>query len=159
VTEKTRSSLTMPSDREVSMTRVFNAPRELVFAAYTDPRHVPNWWGLRRSTTIVDKMDVRPGGLWRYIQREPDGAEYGFNGEYREVVPPERLVYTFEFEGLPGHVVVDTVTFEEEENGKTRVTALSLFANVEDRDGMVASGMEFGANESWDRLEELLATL
>jgi uncharacterized protein YndB with AHSA1/START domain len=149
----------MPSDREVSMTRVFNAPRELVFAAYTDPRHVPNWWGLRRSTTIVDKMDVRPGGLWRYIQREPDGAEYGFNGEYREVVPPERLVYTFEFEGLPGHVVVDTVTFEEEENGKTRVTALSLFANVEDRDGMVASGMEFGANESWDRLEELLATL
>jgi uncharacterized protein YndB with AHSA1/START domain len=159
VTEKTRSSLTMPSDREVSMTRVFNAPRELVFAAYTDPRHVPNWWGLRRSTTIVDKMDVRPGGLWRYIQREPDGAEYGFNGEYREVVPPERLVYTFEFEGLPGHVVVDTVTFEEEENGKTRVTALSLFANVEDRDGMVSSGMEFGANQSWDRLEELLATL
>lgn len=141
------------------MTRVFNAPRDLVFAAYTDPKHVPNWWGLRRSTTIVDKMDVRPGGLWRYIQREPDGAEYGFNGEYREVVPPEKLVYTFEFEGLPGHVVVDTVTFEEEENGKTRVTALSHFANVEDRDGMVASGMEFGANQSWDRLEELLATL
>jgi uncharacterized protein YndB with AHSA1/START domain len=159
VTEKTSTStLTLPSDREVSMTRLFDAPRELVFAAYTDPRHVPHWWGLRSSTTIVDKMDLRPGGLWRYIQRTSDGKEYGFNGEYREVVPPARLVYTFEFEGLPGHVVVDTVTFEEE-NGKTRVTTLSLFANVEDRDGMVSSGMEFGANESWDRLAELLATL
>lgn len=152
------STMTMPSDREVSMTRVFNAPRELVFAAYTDPKHVANWWGLRSSTTIVDKMDARPGGEWRYIQRSADGTEYGFRGEYLEVVPPEKLVYTFEFEGMPGHIVTDSLTFEEA-GGKTKLTSLSLFASQEDRDGMVESGMEYGANESWDQLEELLATL
>lgn len=153
----TASSLTTPSDREIVMTRVFDAPRELVFNAYTDPEAVPQWWGLRRSTTIVDRMDVRPGGTWRFIQREADGNEYAFNGEYLEVTPPERLVNTFEFELMPGHIIEDTATFEDL-GGKTRVTVTSLFANVEDRDGMLQSGMEEGAVESWDRLAEYLAS-
>lgn len=103
-------------------------------------------------------MDVKPGGLWRFIERDADGNEFAFNGEYKEIVPPERLAYTFEFEGLPGHVVLETVTFEEQ-NGKTKVKVLALFDSVEDRDGMLQSGMEVGANESHDRLAELLVDL
>jgi uncharacterized protein YndB with AHSA1/START domain len=152
------TTYTTPSDREIGMTRVFNAPRELVYQAYTDPNHVPHWWGPRRMTTTVNTMDVRPGGAWRVVQRDPEGNEYGFRGEYREVVPPERLVYTFEFEGMPGHILGETVTFEEQD-GKTTVTSTALFDSVEDRDGMLESGMESGAIESWDRLAELLERL
>jgi uncharacterized protein YndB with AHSA1/START domain len=155
---KQNASLTTPSDREIVMTRVFDAPRALVWEAYTDPKQIPQWWGLRSHTTIVDELDVRPGGKWRYIQRAADGAEYAFHGEYREIVPPSRLVSTFEFEGMPGHVVVDTATFDEVD-GKTRVTVTSLFASTEDRDGMLQSGMAEGANETWDRLAELLERL
>ena len=160
MTEKTigATTFTVVSDLELRMSRVFDAPRELVFAAYTDPKHVPNWWGMRNSTTIVDTMDVRPGGRWRYIQRAADGTEWAFNGEYRDVVPPERLVSTFIFEGMPDKVVVDSATFDEHD-GKTTVTVISSFASVEDRNGMLQSGMESGAAESWDRLAELLATL
>ena len=111
--------------------------------------------GVRSLTTIVDKMDVRPGGLWRFVQRGPDGNEYAFKGEYREIVPPERLVYTFEFEGMPGHVILETVTFEEHD-GKTKLTDRSLFQSGEDRDGMLSSGMEQGAAETMDRLAVLL---
>ena len=153
------STLTMPSDREIVMTRVFDAPRELVFKAYTDPNLIPQWWGLRSNTTTVDKMDVRPGGVWRFIQHDADGNEFGFNGEYREIVPPERLVNTFEFEGMPGHIIVDTAMFEELPDGKTKLTVTSLFDTVEDRDGMLKSGMEGGAIETWDRLAELLASV
>ena len=160
MTEKTSAATTFttPSDREIRMTRVFNAPRELVFQAHIDPQHVPHWWGQRGSTTIVDVIDARPGGAWRFVQRDPEGNEYGFRGEFREVVPPERLVYTFEFEGMPGHILVETVTFEEH-HGKTTVTSTALFDSVADRDGMLESGMESGATESWDRLEELLGRL
>jgi uncharacterized protein YndB with AHSA1/START domain len=150
------SSVTLPSDREIVMSRVFNAPRELVFKALTDPHLIPQWWGQRNSTTFVDKMDVRPGGIWRFVERAADGNEYAFNGVYREIVPPERVVQTFGFEGMPGHIVVETMTLEAI-NGKTRVTTTSQFDSVEDRDAMLQSGMEAGANESWDRLEELLA--
>ncbi len=148
----------LPSDLEIAMTRVFDAPRELVYKAHTDPELTPRWWGQRGSTTIVDKMDVRPGGAWRFVQKAPDGSEYAFRGEYREVVPPERLAYTFEFEGMPGKVLVETITFTETD-GKTTLTSVSVFDTKEDRDGMLASGMESGAAESMDRLEELLATL
>ncbi len=152
------STLTLPSDREIVMERVFDAPRELVFKAYTDPDLIPKWWGPRKYTTTVDKMDVRVGGAWRFVQRDAGGHEYAFNGEYREIAPPGRLSYTFEFEGMPGHVLLETVTFEEQ-GGQTKVTVTSLFASVEDRDGMLQSGMEQGANESQDRLAELLETL
>lgn len=147
-------TLTLPSDREIVMTREFDAPRELVFKALVDPNLIPRWWGPRNTTTIVDEMDVRVGGAWRFIHRGDDG-ESGFHGEYREIVPPERIVQTFEWEGLPGHVSVDTLTLEEV-GGKTRMTASSTFENVEDRDGMLQSGMESGARETWDRLAELL---
>jgi len=157
-TKSAALTLTMPSDREIVMARVFDAPRELVFKAYTDPNLIPQWWGPRGDTTSVDKMDVRPGGVWRYVHRRPDGNEHAFNGVYREIVPPERLVYTFEFEGMPGHVLLETVTFEEHD-GKTTLTDTALFQTVEDRDGMLKSGMEEGAAESLDRLEELLAKI
>jgi uncharacterized protein YndB with AHSA1/START domain len=151
-------TLTTPSDTEIVMSREFDAPRELVFKAYTDPLLIPQWWGLRSNTTRVEQMDARPGGAWRYVQTSPDGQEFTFHGEYRDVSPPERLVSTFEFEGMPGHVIVDTLTLEEID-GRTRLTTTSVFASKEDRDGMIASGMESGAAESLDRLAELLASL
>jgi uncharacterized protein YndB with AHSA1/START domain len=160
MTEKTdtATTLTTPTDREIGMTRVFNAPRELVYQAHTDPNHITQWWGPRRMTTTVDTLDVRPGGAWRFVQRDQDGNEYGFRGEFREVVPPERLVFTFEYEGMPGHILQQTITFEEHD-GKTTVSSTALFDSVADRDGMLESGMESGATESWDRLAELFERL
>jgi uncharacterized protein YndB with AHSA1/START domain len=157
-TARNATSFSTPSDLEIAMTRVFDAPRELVFKAYTDPAAIPRWWGPRRYTTTVEELDVRPGGKWRFVSRGEDGAEYAFRGEHREIVPPERLVVTFEFEGTPGQIVVDTATFEEID-GKTKVTIVSRFPSVEARDQMLQSGMEAGAAESWDRLAELLATM
>ena len=154
----TALTLTLPSDREIEVTRVFDAPRKLVWKAYTDPAAIPQWWGPRRHTTRVDRMDVRPGGAWRYVSRDADGNEYAFHGEYREVVSPERLVATFEFEPMPGHVSVETLTLVEHE-GKTTLTNTSVFDSVEDRDGMLQSGMEEGVRETYDRLAEYLETL
>lgn len=143
--------------RTISMSRIFDAPRELVWKVYTDPQLVPQWWGPRYHTTVVDRMDVRVGGVWRYLQRDPQGNEYAFNGVYKEVSPPERLSYTFEFEPMAGHVSTDTLTFEALPDGRTRITAFTSFATLEDLDGMLQSGMESGAVETWDRLAELLA--
>jgi len=157
-TNSSRMTLTLPSDREIEVTRVFDAPRDLVWKAYTDPAAIPQWWGPRGHTTTVDKMDVRPGGAWRYVSRDANGNEYAFRGEYREVVPPERLVATFEFEPMPGHVSVETLTLVERE-GKTTLTNRSVFDSVEDRDGMMQSGMEAGLRETYDRLAEYLERL
>jgi uncharacterized protein YndB with AHSA1/START domain len=156
-TQGKESTLTLPSDTQIQMSRVFDAPRELVWKALTDPEAIPQWWGLRSSKTVVDKMEVRPGGAWRYVEIEPDGSENGFRGVYKEIIEPERIVYTFEYEPMAGHIMTDTITLEDL-GGKTRLVALSTFASTEDRDGMLQSGMESGANESWDRLAELLAT-
>jgi uncharacterized protein YndB with AHSA1/START domain len=150
------TAFTLPSDREVVMECIFDAPREAVFKAYEDPQLIPMWWGPARLTTAVEEMDVRPGGAWRYVQRDAAGNEYAFHGEYREVLAPERLVYTFEFEGEPGHVVLCTVLLEEHA-GRTWLRATDLFASNEDRDGMLQAGMEQGAREGNDRLAELLA--
>jgi len=144
-----------PSDREVVITRIFRAPRELVFKASTNPDLIPQWWGPKRFATKVERMDVNPGGVWRFIQRDNDGNEYAFHGVYREIVPPEREVHTFEFEGMPGHVILETSMFKEFE-GKTKLTVTDLFQSVEDRDGMFKSGMKEGATESMDRLEEIV---
>ena len=146
------------SDTEYVMVRDFKAPRELVFKAHTDSEMIPQWWGQRASTTVVDYMDPRPGGGWRYIQREADGTEYAFRGEYLEVSPIDKLVYTFEFEPMPGHVVTDSIEFHDIEGG-TRLVTTSRFTSKEDLDGMLSSGMEAGANESHDQLDELLAQL
>lgn len=155
--KKTGSTLTLTtsSDREIVMTRVFDAPRELVFKAFTDPNLIPQWWGPKRFTTTIDKLDLKPNGVWRFVQHDADGNEYAFNGVFREIVPPERIVQTFEFEGMPGHVSLQTATFEEHD-GKTTLTITVLFDSVEDRDGMLNSDMESGAAEGYDRLAELL---
>jgi uncharacterized protein YndB with AHSA1/START domain len=155
---KAAMTLTLPSDREIVLTRVFDAPRRLVFEASTKPEHVARWWGPKGSTLPVCEMDFRLGGAWRFVQRDPNGQEFGFRGVYREIVPPERVVQTFEFEGMPGHVALETVTFEEQ-GGKTKLTSRLLFDSVEDRDGMLQSGMEKGAAETYDRLAEHLRTM
>jgi uncharacterized protein YndB with AHSA1/START domain len=141
--------------RQVTMSRLFDAPRKRVFEAYTDPKLIPKWWGPRSQTTTVETMDVRVGGRWRYVSRESDGKEFAFRGTFLEIVPPERLVSTFEYEGMPGHVSQDTATFEDL-GRQTKVTVTTRFDSLEDLEGMLASGMEFGAKESWDRLAELL---
>ena len=114
--------------------------------------------GPEKYTLAVCEIDFRPGGAYRFVQRGPDGDEHGFRGEFREIVTPERIVWTFEYESMPGHVSVDTLTFEDL-GGRTKLTAHSLFDSVEDRDGMLQSGMETAAAETWDRLAELLATM
>lgn len=151
-------TLTLLSDREIVMTRVFDAPRGLVFDAHTKPEHVKQWWGRRGSTLPVCEMDFRPGGVWRFVERQSDGAEYAFRGTYREIVPPERIVQTFEFEGMPGHISVDTLTLVERD-GQTTLTTRTVFASKADRDGMLQSGMEAGAAELLDRLAEHLRTM
>jgi uncharacterized protein YndB with AHSA1/START domain len=148
-----------PGKQEIIMARVFDAPRELVFKTVTDPKLIPQWWGLRNHTTIVDKMDVQAGGLWRYVQRDQQGNEFAFHGVYHSITAPERVVDTFEFEGMPDHVILETMTLEAQADGTTKVTVASVFQSVADRDGMLSSGMEEGANESYDRLAELLANM
>ena len=156
--EAAAATVTTPTDREIHIERVFEAPRERVFAIYTDPELIPEWWGPRGTSAIVDEMDVRPGGSWRFVIRNSDGSETGFRGTYREVVAPERIVQTFEWEGMPGHVSVETATFEDL-GDRTRVTTTSIFHTTEERDGMLGSGMEGGLQETYARLDELLERL
>jgi uncharacterized protein YndB with AHSA1/START domain len=147
-----------PRKQEITIKHSFDAPRDLVFKAFTDPNLIPQWWGPRSLVTHIDRMDVRPGGDWRFVQRDAGGNEFAFHGIYHEVTPSERLVYTFEFEGMPGHILLETVTFEEQ-GGKTLMTDQSVFQSVADRDGMLSSGMEQGASESMERITELLAKI
>jgi uncharacterized protein YndB with AHSA1/START domain len=151
-------TVTTPSDREIVMTRVFDAPRDLVFEAHTSCEHMSNWWGPRKYEFASCELDFRPGGKWRIVHRAEGEEDQGFRGEFREIVRPERIVWTFEWEGMPGHISVDTLTLEEH-NGKTTITATSVFDSVEDRDGMLQSGMESGAAETYDRLDEYLEIL
>lgn len=151
-----KATVTMPSEREFRVERVFDAPRTLVFAAYTDPDVISEWWGPHGTTTIVDEMEAATGGRWRFVIRNSDGTETGFRGTYREVTPPERIVQTFEWEGLPGHVCVETATFEDL-GEQTKIVTTSIFHLGEERDGMLESGMERGLNESYARLDALLA--
>ena len=146
-----------PGSHEIIMSRVFDAPRDLLFKIMTDPKHVPQWWGPRQYTTVVDEMEVKPGGRWRYIQRGQGGSEFAFHGVYHSIEAPTRMVDTFEFEGMPGHVLMETMTLEALPDGKTKLVVSSVFQSVADRDGMLQSGMESGSNDSYDRLEELLA--
>jgi uncharacterized protein YndB with AHSA1/START domain len=152
------TTLTLPSDRELVITRTFDAPRRLVFEAMTTPEHVRHWYGPRRLTMTVCEIDLRVGGSWRYVVRDPDGNELGFSGVYREIVPPARMVTTEGFEGMPGHEHIATLTLDEH-HGRTTLTNTLLYQSVEDRDGHIQSGMEPGMRETLDRLAELLATL
>ena len=147
-----------PGRQEFFITREFDAPRELVFKAFTDPKLYTQWLGPRRYTMNLEKFEPKSGGMWRYTHKDKDGNEFGFHGVYHEVLAPERMIDTFEFEGLPekGHVSLETAKFVELPGGRTRVTMQSVFQSVADRDGMMQSGMEQGINESFDRLDELL---
>jgi uncharacterized protein YndB with AHSA1/START domain len=150
-----KTHLTTPSDREIRIERVFNAPRERVWRAFTDPKQVAQWWG-RGNKLVVERMEVERGGHWRFVEHSPEGV-HGFEGRYREVTPPERVVQTFEWDGMPGHVVVETVVLEDLGDGRTRVVNVSLFHTPEERDGMLSSGMETGLNQSYEALDRLLA--
>ena len=151
------AKVTTPSDREIRIERIFNAPRSLVWKAYTTPDMVAQWWG-RGNKLVIEKMEVKRGGHWRFVEHGPEG-EHGFEGRYREVSPEVRIVQTFEWDGMPGHTVLDTADFEDLGDGRTRVVSVSLFFTTEERDGMLASGMEGGLNESYEALDQLLLKL
>jgi uncharacterized protein YndB with AHSA1/START domain len=153
--------VTLPSEREIVITRMFNAPRELVFEAYTKPEHVSNWWGPRNSTKVLFEAEVRPGGAYRYVILSGDGDEVPFTGVYQEVTPPDRLVYTEVYDVAPfnsGGPALNTVTFTEEA-GRTLVSVTTVYPTKEVRDFVLTTGMEGGAAESYDRLADLLERL
>lgn len=151
-----KATLTTPGDREIHVERVFDAPRERVFAAYTDPELIPEWWGPHGTTTVVEQLDAKTGGTWQFVVQDSDGSKIVFRGTFREVLAPERIVQTFEWDGMPGYVSVDTATFEDL-GDRTRVVSTSIFHTPEEREGMLESGMEKGMNETFARLDELLA--
>jgi uncharacterized protein YndB with AHSA1/START domain len=151
------ATVTTPTDREVRIERIFDAPVERVWQAFTDPTLVAQWWG-RGNKLVIERMEVERGGHWRFVEHTSDGMD-GFEGRYREVTPPERLVQTFEWDGMPGYVVVDSNVFEDLGDGRTKVVTTSLFHTTEERDGMLESGMEQGLNQSYAALDKLLATL
>lgn len=156
---KNKTTITAePGKQELFITREFDAPRELVFKAHTDPDLFVQWMGPRGLTTNLETFEPVSGGRWRFIQQDQDGSEYAFHGVFHEV-SPERTIQTFEYEGLPesGHVTLETMTLEALPNGRTKLTAQSVFQSVADRDGMIESGMEYGVNEGYARLDELLA--
>jgi uncharacterized protein YndB with AHSA1/START domain len=157
ISKDTTEIIIEPGRHDIVFKRVFDAPRADVFRALTDPELIPNWWGPSYLTTTVDAMEVRHGGRWRFVQQDAEGTEYAFRGVYHETTP-ERMIQTFEWEGLPGHVSLETLTLEEKD-GKTHYLAVSVFQSVEDRDGMVASGMEAGMREGMLRLDEVIAGL
>lgn len=146
----------LPSDHEITLTRAFDAPRDLVFAAHTRAEHLKRWWG--RGNPLDVEIDFRVGGRYRFVEHAPDGNSYGFRGEFREIEAPDRIVQTFEYEGMPGHVAVETLVFTEQ-GGRTVVTGTTRFDTKQERDGMVSSGMEQGAAESYNALAEYLKTL
>jgi uncharacterized protein YndB with AHSA1/START domain len=149
--------ISTPADREVRIERVFDAPRELVWRAFTEPALMAQWWG-RGHKLDIERMEVKRGGHWRFVEHTPDGPQ-GFEGRYREVTPPERIVHTFEWDGMPGHVAVNSTTFEDLGDGRTKVVTQALFHTTGERDGMLQSGMERGLAESYAMLDALLARM
>ncbi len=150
-----------PGRLDITIEREFDAPRELVFQAFVDPEMIKRWLGPRRLTTRINTWESVSGGRWNYTSLDTDGSEYGFHGVFHEVRTPERIIQTFEFDGLPepGHVALETARFEALADGRTRVVQHSVFQSLEDRDGMMESGAEGGVLEGHARLDELLATL
>jgi uncharacterized protein YndB with AHSA1/START domain len=150
------SIIAEPDKQEVIISRIFEARRELVTRMWTDAAYIPEWWGPSIMTTMVDSLDAKRGGIWRYISRDSAGNEYAYNGVYHEVALPERLVHTYEFEGIPAVGLV-TVTFEELPGGRTKLTETTLYPSVGIRDGALQSGMTEGVTELMDRFAVLLA--
>ena len=148
------ATVSTPSDREIRIERIFNASRDRVWRAMTDPKLVAQWWG-RGNKLVIERMEVERGGHWRFVEHSDHGV-HGFEGRSREVTPPERVVQTFEWDGMPGHVAVETATLEDLGDGRTKLVTVSLFHTVEDRDGMLHSGMEQGVNQSYAALDKVL---
>lgn len=146
-----------PGKQELFIIREFNAPRELVYQAHVDPDLYIRWLGPRGYEMTLEKFEPHSGGRYRYIHKDQEGNEYGFHGVFHEI-SPERMIQTFEFEGLPesGHVILDTMKLESLPGNRTRLTIQSVYQSVEDRDGMIQSGMERGVNEGYERLDEIL---
>ena len=151
------SKLTKPSDREIRVERVFNAPLERVWKAHTDSALLAQWWG-RGNQLVIERNEVERGGHWRFVEHSDHGV-HGFEGRYREVKPMERISMTFEWDGMPGYPVVTTAEFHDLGDGRTRLVSTMLFYTPEERDGMLQSGMEGGMNESYAALDALLARL
>lgn len=147
--------VTDPKEPTVVMTRVFAAPRRLVFEALTKPEHVARWYGPHGFSVVSCEIDLRPGGSYRFVQRAPDGNQYGFRGVYKEIEPPARLVYTWIFEMMPDKEALIT-TLLDERGGKTTLTSTTRFQSVADRDGYIGSGATAGASQSMERLEKIL---
>jgi uncharacterized protein YndB with AHSA1/START domain len=141
---------------DIVMTRSFAASRSLVFEAHTSCEHLSRWWGPRKYRIVECDLDFRPGGAWRVVQEGPEGYRIAFFGEYREIVPDERITWTFGYEGMQGDPGVETVVFSETD-GVTTLTATAFFDSADLRDAMLASGMVEGATETYERLDELLA--
>lgn len=157
VKDAAAATLTTPTDREIRVERIFNAPREKVWRAFTEPDLIAKWWG-RGNKVVIERMEVHAGGHWRMVEHH-DGGQDGFEGRFREVTPQDRIVRTFEWDGMPGYVIVESATFEDLGDGRTRIVSVSLFHTTEERDGMMNAGMEGGMNESYAALDRLLAEL
>ena len=151
-----KATVTTPKDREIRIERIFNASRDRVWKAMTDPELVAEWWG-RGNKLVIEKLEVKRGGHWRFVEHSAEGV-HGFEGRFREVTPPERVVQTFEWDGMPGYVIVNTMTLEDLGDDRTRMVTTSLFHTTEERDGMLQSGMEEGMNLSYEALDRVLAT-
>jgi uncharacterized protein YndB with AHSA1/START domain len=158
-TEETRHAppldVTTPSDREIRVERVFAAPLDRVWRAFTEADQLARWWG-RGNRLTIERFEVERGGHWRFVEHAPDG-DFGFEGRYREVTPQERLSSTFEWDGMPGYTIVDTTEFEDLGDGRTKVVTTSLFFTTEERDGMLDMGMAQGLSEGYAALDRLLA--
>jgi uncharacterized protein YndB with AHSA1/START domain len=150
-------TLTRHGDREFRVERVFPASVERVWRALTEPDLVAQWWG-RGNQLDIERMEVEPGGHWRYVEHAPDGR-HGFEGRYREVTRPTRLAYTFDWDGMPGHVSLETIVLEDLGDGRTRMTTTSQYHTPGDRDGMLGSDMEQGLAEGYAALDALLERL
>jgi uncharacterized protein YndB with AHSA1/START domain len=153
----TKAKVAKLGDREIRIERIFNAPRDRVWKALTDPALVAQWWG-RGNKLVIEKFELERGGHWRFVEHSDQGT-HGFEGRYAEVIPPERVVQTFEWDGLPGHVALETMTLEDLGDGRTRLVTTSTFMTAEDRDGMLQSGMEGGLNESYAALDRVLSQM
>jgi uncharacterized protein YndB with AHSA1/START domain len=164
VTSSQTATVTLPTDEQILITRDFDAPKHLVFKAFTDPELVKRWWHARRGEMKVAEIDLRVGGKWRYVMIADGGVEVGFHGEYREIVPDERVVSTETYEGLPEGVTeeegttVNTATFTETD-GRTTLTILVQAPNKTSRDAIIDSGMEAGLQDALDLLEETAKSL
>ncbi|ETT26349.1 probable glutathione S-transferase-related transmembrane protein [Rhodococcus aetherivorans] len=150
-------AVTTPSEREIRVERVFGADRDRVWAAYTEPELLAQWWG-RGNRLDVERYEFERGGHWRFVEHS-DGETHGFEGRFREITPKDRIVQSFEWDGMPAYVAIDTATFEDLGDGRTRVVTVSQFHTPEERDGMLNSGMAEGLGQSYDALDALLARM